>query len=294
MRRMILSMVCVLLSLSIQSCEKDVFDYNDPPEYVQALRERYDDIILNIAYSSLNDNCPINTFEHFEAAIHYGFNALKTDVRLTKDGELVLCHDPGFTLNAEGRIISYNQKEYRKIHDMTLDEVLSLEHEAYHEQLGYYAHPTTLIKFLELCVEHDAIPYITVRNEYQERTVAQIKTLLESYGLIDRAILNNYPPSTGTCKTIRNYLPYIAISYTIGRNTTITREHIETINALGNAVLCVQRDRLMEMSESIWEYSRIKGIRIYGCEIEKKSDYELFIAKGCKGFQILKKEVISK
>ena len=294
MKKIIVNIFVIFLSLPIWSCEKDNFDYNYPPEYVQKLRARYDDITLDIAYSSLNDNCPINTLEHFEAAVQYGFNALKTDLRLTKDGALVLCHDPGFTLNSEGRIISYDEKNHRKIHDMTLNEVISLEHDAFHEQLGYYAHPTTLKAFLELCVQNNVIPYITIRNEYEDETVTIIKSLLESYNLTDRAIINNYPPSVNTCNEIRRKLPYISICYTKGNGIPITKDIINIVDALGNAVLCIQRDRLQEMSESIWEYSRKKGIRIYGCEIREKADYDLFIAKGCKGFQIQRKEVISK
>lgn len=293
MKKLIVKIIVIFLSLPILSCEKEEFDYNYPPEYIQELRARYDDIILDIAYSSLNDNRPINTLEHFEAAVQYGFNALKTDVRLTKDGELVLCHDPGFTLNSEERITSYDSHNHRKIRDMMLREVLSLEHEAYHEHLGYHAHPATLKDFLSFCAENDVIPYITIRNEYEDETVSKIKGLLETYDFTDRAIINNYPPSLKTCKTIRKYLPYISISYTSGIDIVITKEWIETVDALGNAVLCVQRDRLADMSETLWAYTEEKGLRIFGCEIREKADYDLFISKGCKGFQILKKEVIS-
>lgn len=275
------------------SCEKNYYSskYDD---YIFSLRAVNDSIIVNIAYSEINDNCPINTIEHFKSAVEIGFNALKTDIRITDDGKLVLCHDPGFTLNEKKHIIRYNGKNDRFIRYMQESEVLMLEHEACYDYLGYHANPTTLNEFLKICKNNNIIPYITVRNEYVEETVVELKRLLELYNLKDRAIINNYPPSIKTCQIVREHLPYIAICFTTGADIKINKEIIETVDALGNAMLCVQRERLNEMSDELWLYAMEKDIRIYGCEINDKEEYNSFIAKGCKGFQILKKEVIEK
>ena len=61
--------------------------------------------------------CYENTMEAFEAAIAAGSDMIETDVRMTKDGYLVLLHD------ASGKRTAADD---RKIADMTLEEVRSL------------------------------------------------------------------------------------------------------------------------------------------------------------------------
>lgn len=283
----------LLVCLSLLSCEKGNIYSNDTIEYIKKLRAVNDSIIVNIAYSSLNDQCPINTEEHFELAAQLGFNAMKTDLRLTKDGELVLCHDAGFTLNEKGRIISFDSANHRKIHDMKLSEVLALEHEAYYNNLGYYAHPTTLKAFLEICKKSDIIPYITIRNEYVDETVTKVLELLELYDLKERVIINNYPPSIETCCKIRDKAPFLAICYTIGKDASISTQTIDTVDSLGNAIICIHKDKLMDLSEMLWRYTmKDKNLRIFAWDLRSKQEYSFLIAKGCKGFQIMNKEII--
>ena len=61
---------------------------------------------------------PENTMEAFRAAIDLGVDQIETDVRVTRDGELVLIHDETVdrTTNGSGRVI-----------DMTLSELKALD-----------------------------------------------------------------------------------------------------------------------------------------------------------------------
>ena len=62
----------------------------------------FDSNILNVAYSVLGGNDFINTYEHFLYAIKNGFNALKADISLTSDDELVCWHgNIGFASNGK-------------------------------------------------------------------------------------------------------------------------------------------------------------------------------------------------
>ncbi len=58
-----------------------------------------------------------NTRAAFQAAVDRGFSALETDLRLTRDGRLVLVHDPDLTALAGDR---------RRVQDMTAAELAGL------------------------------------------------------------------------------------------------------------------------------------------------------------------------
>lgn len=52
--------------------------------------------MLVYAHRGSSRSHPENTMEAFEAAIAEGADGIETDLRLTMDGEIVLCHDPKF------------------------------------------------------------------------------------------------------------------------------------------------------------------------------------------------------
>lgn len=147
---------------------------------------------LKISYSAFWSWAPINTVETYKTACFFGFDLIKGDIRITSDGVLVMCHDPGFTLDANGRITTYNSGNYTPIREMTAAEVLALEHSTCYTQLGYYAHPCTVDDYLEIVCRYNKIPFVTVRNEYIDEIAPILLEKLEWYGLLDHAVINSY------------------------------------------------------------------------------------------------------
>lgn len=85
--------------------------------------------------------CPENTIPAFQAAIRLGVDMIETDVRMSKDGELVLVHDRSVL-----RVAGID----RNIDDMTLAEIKTLD--AGHMFSEEFAGTTipTVKEFLEL------------------------------------------------------------------------------------------------------------------------------------------------
>ena len=245
--------------------------------------------IVNIAYSTLlDDECTINTMDHFRAAVQAGFSYLKTDMRLTSDGEIVLCHDAGFTFNEEGKITKFNRKDYKAIHDMTLAEVLALEHERKHGRVSRVA---TMDEFLAFCRRTRVSAYITVRNEYQDETLEKLAELLERHKMQERVIINNYPASDETCASIRRVFPNTPISYTIPGD--LTKEIIDKVVDLGSeSVVCVNHERVLKIDDDLWSYAREHAVPVYGWIVWTRDQYLSCLKAGCEGFQISKIEVI--
>lgn len=72
---------------------------------------------LWISHRGYTKHAVENTLGAFRAAVHMGFSALETDLRLTRDGRLVLIHDPDLRLLAGDR---------RRVQDLTAKELAAI------------------------------------------------------------------------------------------------------------------------------------------------------------------------
>ena len=268
-----------VLVLFFSSCSSD-FDnpVNKHQNYL------YKDSLIFVAYSSLNHNYPINTLSHFIAAAKCGFNSLKADLRITKDSVLILCHDLGFTLDNNGRIINFDSHNYIPISDMMSDDVLALEINAFNKEMGYYEHPMSFEDFLILCDKLNVIPYITIRMEQQSSTLERLFKILKSYNKENTVILNIFPPKISTCQSIRNYYK-TPICLTLNVGNYITYELISALDSIENLAICIYYDNLDSVSEIINILDE-KGIGLYTWYVSNDSEYKKALALGCVGFQV--------
>ncbi len=247
--------------------------------------------IVNIAYSSLDDiHCPINTMEHYLTACKLGFNALKGDVRPTRDGKLVMCHDLGITLNEEGRITKFDRNNCKKILEMSLDEVLALEHEAYHKELGHYAHLCTFDQFAEICKEYGMICHPTLRDENVDVVIEQVLKVLKKYDMRSSTIINSMTLST--LQAFREYDREIMLCYTLKGGLQITKEHVDSVIALGNAVLdgfnlpLENGYETIEAAKEAIMYAKENDIRLFQAHPGNYKQYYWAIQQGFTGFHI--------
>ena len=134
---------------------------------------------------------PENTMSAFRRAISLGVDMIETDVRMTKDGELVIMHDATVDRTTDGSGL---------VREMTLAQFKSLNAAHDFDGLGFEA-PPTLREFLEL-LQHEA-PNMLVDFELKEYPVdgrddfayeCCDKTLkmVEEFGLTNRCIINSF------------------------------------------------------------------------------------------------------
>ncbi|MBR7133787.1 MAG: hypothetical protein IKD04_09685 [Clostridia bacterium] len=125
---------------------------------------------------------PENTLAAFKAALEIGVDQLETDVRMTKDGVLVLIHDETVdrTTNGNGRVCDFTFEELRRL------------------DAGNGTQIPTLTEFMELVKKY---PDITIDIELKEYPFPGIEArsydicdrvlaLVDSYGFNDRCIIN--------------------------------------------------------------------------------------------------------
>lgn len=74
--------------------------------------------VMKIGHRGAAGYCPENTFASFKQALEMGVDYLEIDVQMTKDGELVVIHDPTVNRTTNGK---------GKVKDFTLQEIQSLD-----------------------------------------------------------------------------------------------------------------------------------------------------------------------
>lgn len=134
---------------------------------------------------------PENTMEAIRAAVEIGVDQIETDVRVTKDGELVLMHDATVdrTTNATGKVI-----------DFTLAELKELDAGSHKgEEYAGYKIPT----FVEFMDYMKTLPEITIDIELKEypepghEEIAydvcdRVLKMVDEYGFTDRIVINSF------------------------------------------------------------------------------------------------------
>lgn len=130
------------------------------------------------------DKYPENTMEGFRAALELGVDQIETDVRVTKDGELVLFHDETVdrVTDGSGRVCDYTLAQLREL-----------------KVLGTGRIPT-LVEFMELIEHHPTLTLDIELKEYptegrealSHSACDRTLRILEDYGYGKRCVINSW------------------------------------------------------------------------------------------------------
>ncbi len=137
------------------------------------------------AHRGWRSRYPENTMAAFRAALELGVDQIETDVRITKDSQLVLIHDPEVdrTTNGTGKVC-----------DMTLAELRELD-------AGNGEKIPTLVELMELVKDHPTITLDLELKEYPTPGYEEVSfsvadrviAMMEEYHFTDRCVFNTFP-----------------------------------------------------------------------------------------------------
>lgn len=143
------------------------------------------------AHRGFCDRYPENTMEAFRAAAELGVDQIETDVRVTKDGELVLIHDSTVdrTTNGTGKVC-----------DKTYAELLALDAGSYRGEEFAGAYVPTFREFMEyvktlptMTLDIELKEYPTPGHEEIAYSVCdRVLAMVEEYGFADRIVINTF------------------------------------------------------------------------------------------------------
>lgn len=152
------------------------------------------DNIFVAAHRGWSGKYPENTMEAIRAAVELGVDQIETDIRVTKDGELVLHHDymVDRTTDGEGHV-----------RDMTLSELKKLDAGVKFDEKFRGCSIPTFIEFMDYM---KTLPNITVDFELKEyprdygddktpyKVCDKILRIIDDYGFANRGVINSFSP----------------------------------------------------------------------------------------------------
>jgi glycerophosphoryl diester phosphodiesterase len=143
------------------------------------------------AHRGWSEKFPENTLEAFRAAIELGCDQLETDIRISKDGELVIMHDATVdrTTNGSGAVKEFTLEELKM-----LDAGIKKSEEFKGCRVPTFIEFMELVKDLpEMTLDIELKEYPTEGNEETAYNVCdRVLAIIDSYGYTDRCVINTW------------------------------------------------------------------------------------------------------
>ncbi len=141
-----------------------------------------------IAHRGANQKAPQNTMPAFRLAVSEGADGFETDVHLTRDGRLVICHNYGIDATSDGVGL---------ISDYTFDELRRFDFGSYFAPEFAGTTAPALEEFLSLAKEADLrVINVELKSPRRGKRTLVLKTLemIRDFGVGDRVIISSFDP----------------------------------------------------------------------------------------------------
>lgn len=251
-------------------------------EYWKKQRMRFCDEPVKVAYSDGGGLGYINTLSAYIGAGIAGYKWLKGDIQPTSDGKLIMCHDNGFTFNADGYITAFDANNCTMIHTLTYNEVMSKEYTAWYS--GYRMKVCDIEDYLKVCRDFNMRPYITIRDDYMDIVVPELLSMLEKYNFTDHCIVNSF--NKGSLRLVAeksNHRVMISNVKYYNVEGQITVDDIKAVLDISpNCTICPYCNNagynipLYENSSEALEYAKENNIMLGTCAITKSSPSQYY------------------
>lgn len=140
---------------------------------------------LNIAHRGFSGEYPENTMRAFLESVKVGCDGIETDVQMTKDGILVICHDEIIdrTTNGSGYINDYNYDELSEF-----DSGIKYGEEFAGEKIPTLDNLFEFVKDKDLLINIELKNNIINYNKMEEKVIEKVY----EYNLINNVILSSF------------------------------------------------------------------------------------------------------
>lgn len=230
---------------------------------------------------------PENTMPAFRSALDFGCDMIETDIRMTRDGELVLIHDRS-TLRTSG--IDKN------VDELTLEELREINVGATFGDGKTFVPVPTVREFMELIKDADILVNWELKvyplnfgDEIAFSIVDKLVDMIGEYGLETRSMLNSFSDRV---------LEYARQRY--GNRFPIHGQGIHRCVRANDEPLSISREELYDWcclypnergtgkvaldSPENFDYCKEKGIIPCICIKDETENYRKAIELGCKMF----------
>lgn len=161
--------------------------------------------MLVIAHRGANQYAPQNTIEAFKKATELNVDGVETDIRITSDGHMVLCHNSKINKTSDGK---------GKISDMSLNELMNFDFGSWFGERFRATKIPTLEEFLSLMKDSD-LPLLDIELKPLSSDdlpfVEQFLEMVKTYGLSHKLFVTSF--DTGILRKVKMVDPSIRTGY---------------------------------------------------------------------------------
>ena len=165
---------------------------------------------------------PENTLPSFQKAIDMGADGIEFDVQLTKDGEIVICHDEKIDRTSDG-------KGWLK--DYTLKELKQFNFSTPHPEYGFVEIPT-LKELLDLVKPTNLTLNIELKTGviYYDGIEEQVAQLIKQYDMEERVIYSSF--NHYSLQKLKKQFPEAQIGLLMGDNFVDIPDYPKRLDAI--------------------------------------------------------------
>ena len=229
-----------------------------------------------ISHRGANRYAPQNTIEAFKKAIELKADGFETDVHLTKDGELVICHNYTIDETSDGK---------GNVSDMTLSQLEKFDFGSYFSPRYKGAKIPTVRELLALVKESDLETLnIEIKSPLNGETVIVDETikLVKEFDLLDKLIISSFDPKLLTrakeidekCKTGYLYSFTKKITY----ENKMIKKYVEYAKSIGADALHPQ---FLFVDKEYVERAHAAGLMVNPWTVNSPAVIEKMIKYGC-------------
>ena len=210
-------------------------------------REPFRDMFINYAHRGASEYTPENTFLAFYTGIYMGANGIETDVRMTKDGILVLFHDDNITrlTGKEGMVSEYTLAELKQL---------------VFEKNGFQDKIVVFEDFLEQFAFRELYFAIEIKQLGIEEQVAD---MIRRYDMVHKTVVTSFMPEA--IRSIKEYAPELHIGLLIDG---VTDDTIKELKAMGAEEVCPRATEITAEKVAKWHREGF-NVRAWGAVNEE-------------------------
>lgn len=205
--------------------------------------------MINYAHRGASEYAPENTLSAFYLGLMQGANGIETDVRRTKDGELVLFHDSKLArvTNGEGLLAEYTLEELKKLRVYG------------NSTNGFYDRIPTYREFLEHFASYDIHFAIELKAEGIE---ADVLSLSKEFGIMEKTTFTSN--QFEYLKNLKALEPKARIGWLLGwKMDEIPASSAEELLSIGGEEICPIENLTTEEAVAAWRRAGL-GVRAWG------------------------------
>lgn len=199
-----------------------------------------------IAHRGYQPDAPENSIPSFTRAGELGYAAIETDVRLTKDGQLICSHDASLK-RMFGVDIVVENTDFAELRKQVMTKG---------NKVGSYPadklRPPSFDEYLDLCVKYDCVPFIETKGSVA--VVKPVLDVLEKRGLLGIAVFSAIPIEH--IRAARKLNQRVFVHHIFSKP-----ELLDEIAAMGNAGLSYNYPDSSKAPRELLERTHAKGVK---------------------------------